>query len=75
MEPFIAESARKWRVADADMLHAYRNSIRTFDVGDGMTMFIGPNPTAHQLLEIGVVEGVDGEVIVHAMKARPKFLR
>ena len=27
------------------------------------------------LLEIGVIESVDGPIIIHAMTARPKYLR
>lgn len=38
-----------------------------------MTMLIGGS-TSGALLEIGVVEGADGSVIVHAMPAREKFL-
>lgn len=30
---------------------------------------------AGRLLEIGVVESSDGPLIVHAMEARPKYLR
>jgi hypothetical protein len=36
-------------------------------------MLIGPAPDA-DLLEIGVVNGSEGPVIVHAMRARPRFL-
>jgi hypothetical protein len=56
------------------MLHALRNPIRDFDLGDGLTMFIGPARDA-TLLEVGVSDGQQGPVIVHAMEARPKFLR
>ena len=28
-----------------------------------------------RLLEIGVIESVDGPIIIHAMPARPKYLR
>lgn len=43
---------------------------------DGLvgTMFVGADPTAN-LLEIGVVDTSDGPTIVHAMHARPKYLR
>ena len=37
-------------------------------------MLIWPD-TADRLLEIGVVSRNDRDVIVHAMPARPKFLR
>lgn len=36
--------------------------------------FIGGNPAA-VLYEIGVVEGTTAPVVVHAMRARGKFLR
>ena len=47
--------------------------IRAYDVDDGFTMFIGPAPNA-DLLELGVVSGTEGPVIVHAMPARQRFL-
>jgi hypothetical protein len=51
-DPIVAESARKHCVSDEDILHAYANPIRVFDLDEGFTM-----------------------VIVHAMRAREKFLR
>ena len=72
MNPVILTSARKHRIADDDMLHAYRNPIRVFDLDD-LTMLIGPDTTA-RLLEIGVSEAEGIEFIVHAMPARDRFL-
>lgn len=72
--PIIADSARKHGVSDDDMLHAYDNPIRVFDLDDGFTLIIGPAIDA-RLLEIGVVDGDLAPVIVHAMPARDKFLR
>jgi hypothetical protein len=72
VDPVISESARKRQISDDDMLHAYRNPIRVFDVGD-LTMLIGSD-TATRLLEIGVSEAEGIEFIVHAMPARDKFL-
>jgi hypothetical protein len=37
-------------------------------------MLIGADPTGN-LLEIGVIDSADGPIIVHAMTARPKYLR
>jgi hypothetical protein len=37
-------------------------------------MFIGPS-CAGEPLEIGVVTDDDGTAIIHAMRARPKFLK
>ena len=56
------------------MLHAYGHLIRAFELDEGMTMLIGGSASG-ALLEVGVVEGTDGSVIVHAMPAREKFLR
>ena len=41
-----------------------------------LVMLVGPDRSGSSLLEIGVVRADDGTpVIVHAMNARPKFLR
>lgn len=73
MDPVVLESARKHGISDADMFHAYRNPIRVFRLDD-LVMLIGPDP-AGQLLEVGVAEAEGIEFIVHAMAARPRFLR
>ncbi len=71
MDPVILESARKHGISDDDMLHAYRNPIRVFDLDD-LTMLVGPDQAARPL-EIGVARGNGVEFIVHAMAARDKF--
>ena len=68
----ILASARKHQISDDDMLHAYRNPIRVFDL-DELVMLIGPD-TAARLLEVGVSEAEGIEFIVHAMPARDRFL-
>jgi len=70
----IAESAHKHGVSDEDIRHAYAHPIRVFDLDEGFTMVIGANHEAI-IYEIGVVDGVPAPVVVHAMKARDKFLR
>jgi hypothetical protein len=57
------------------MLHAYRQHWIAFETDDdAVTMFIGPSGSG-QPLEVGVVIDDDGEAIIHAMHARPKFLK
>lgn len=73
-DPIIAPSAFKHGVSEDDILHAYRNPIRIFDLDDGFTMIIGANATAI-IFEVGVIEGHTANVIVHAMRAREKYLR
>jgi hypothetical protein len=67
----IGGPARKHGVADADIWHAVRN----VDMGDNLTMLIGPGSHG-ALLEIGVLD-MDGDdpVVIHAMPQRPKFYR
>lgn len=73
-DPVLAPSAFKHGLAEAEILHAYRNPIRVWDLGDGFTMVIGANAAA-VMLEIGYVQGDTAVVIVHALRAREKFLR
>jgi hypothetical protein len=73
-EPVIAPSARKHGLREEEILHAYHNPIRIWDLGDGFTMMIGPNAAAI-ILEVGYIDGATAVVIVHAMHAREKFLR
>jgi hypothetical protein len=72
-DPVILASARRHGVADHEMLHTYRNPIRVFDLDD-LTMLIGPDRSG-RLVEVGVVSAEGLDVIVHAMPARPRFLR
>lgn len=55
-----------------DMLRVYPNPVRVFVVDD-LVMLIGADSAA-RMLEVGVIEGSDGNVIVHAMPARSRFL-
>jgi len=73
MDPVIVASARKHGIADSDMLHAYRNPMRVFQMED-LVMLIGGDESA-RMLEIGVAAAEGIEFIVHAMPAREKFLR
>ena len=57
------------------MLHALRHHLRAFETDDpSVTMFVGPS-TRGEPLEIGVVSDEHGTAIIHAMIARPKFLK
>jgi hypothetical protein len=72
--PDIAPSARKHGIADDDMRHALRNPLLVEDLDDGLTMFVGPARDGTPL-EVGVADSDAGPVIVHAMRARPRYLR
>lgn len=70
----IAETARRHGVADEDMLHAVRNAMAEWEFEDEFTMLLGPARNA-DLLEVGVI-GIETDevVIVHAMRARRRYL-
>ena len=72
VDPVILAAARKHGVEDDDMLHAYRNPMRVFDLDD-LTMLVGSSESA-ALLEIGVAHAEGIDFIVHAMPARARFL-
>lgn len=74
MLPLVAPGAEKHGVREESMVHAFRNPIRIESLDDGFTMFVGPD-LAGNLLEVGVIDSDHGPVIVHAMPARPKYLR
>jgi hypothetical protein len=72
-DPVVLDSARRHGIADNDMLHAYRNPIRVLDLDD-IAMLVGPD-RAGRLLEVGVASADGVDLLVHAMPARPRFLR
>lgn len=72
--PVIAPSALRHGITTEDILHAWRNPIRYVVEEEDFLMLIGPSFSA-KILEIGIVEKVFGEHIVHAMPARRKYQR
>jgi len=73
-EPTIAASAGRHGIGQSDILHAFDHPMWVEHLDEGLLMMIGPDSTG-RLLEIGIVEGFDGPVVVHAMHARAKYLR
>ena len=73
-EPTIAASADRHGIDHTDIRHAFDHPMWIEDLDDGLLMVIGPAATG-RLLEIGIVDGLDGPVVVHAMHARAKYLR
>ena len=69
----IAGSARRHGIDDEDILHAYRNAFRVFEEGETV-MCIGADRSG-RILEVLVVTRHRRRRIVHAMRARPKYLR
>ena len=61
-------------VRDHDMIHAFNHPILVDELEEGLTMFVGADQ-AGTLLEVGIIDSSDGPIIIHAMPARPKYLR
>lgn len=72
--PIVLQSAHRHGVTEPDMLHAWAFAVTAYEFDDGMVMFIGPGRSG-DLLEVGAVDWHGTVAIVHAMRARPRFLR
>lgn len=71
----VGPAARKHGVNDDDMFQAVRHHWRAFETDDpAVSMFIVPS-RAGEPLEVGVVEDDEGVAVMHAMRARAKFLK
>jgi hypothetical protein len=74
VDPVVLASARKHGISDDDILHAYRHPLQVYEFDD-LTLLIGGDRSGRPL-EVGPATSEEGiEMIVHAMTARPKFLR
>jgi hypothetical protein len=73
----IADSARKHGIADADILHALDHAIwrglQRYDE-DERVIVIGPSRTG-ALLELVIRPALAPNTVIHADRAREKFLR
>ncbi len=72
----ILPSSRRNGIVDDSIRHAYTNAIAAITAPDqpDFTMLVGADAEG-QLLEIGVLASDDNDYIIHAVHARPKYLR
>ena len=71
----IHPSARKHGIADEGIEHAMRHPHAIDDQDDDTRLYLGPSRTA-DLLEVVMIVRDDGsELVIHAMKMRPKYRR
>ena len=73
MTTTIAPSALKHGISEENILHAYRNPIRLHRQQDRVLLVGGD--WGGNLLEIGVDQSEEHDVIIHAMPARDRLLR
>ena len=71
-----APECSETRVSDEDICHAYDNAIVAITTPDqpDFTMYVGPDG-AGRIFEIGVLSDADDDFVIHAMSARPKYLK
>ncbi|WP_419553592.1 hypothetical protein [Candidatus Poriferisodalis sp.] len=72
----VTEAARRHRIDDEDILHAYRNAMTIEHQDDGFIMITGAKRDG-ELLEVGFRYDPDSDTnfILHAMFARQQYLR
>lgn len=71
--PLVLQSATRHGIGEEDALHAWAFAATAYYVSNSMVMYIGPARSG-VLLEVGVVDWHGDIAIVHAMRARKKFL-
>jgi len=72
----ILPSARKHGVSDDDIRHGFTNAVAAITAPrqPDFTMLIGADLNG-QLLEIGVLAADDNDYVIHAMRARTKYVQ
>ncbi len=68
-------SARKHGVADEDIEHAIDNVMSIDDQDDDTRLYLGPARNADLLEVVTIVRDDGSELVIHAMKMRPKYRR
>lgn len=71
----VHPSARKHGLADEDIEHAMRHALAIDDQTDDTRLYVGPSRSADLLEVVTIVRDDDCELVIHAMKMRPKYRR
>jgi hypothetical protein len=71
----IHRSAGRHGIPRDDIEHAVRNAVAFDDQEDSVRVYLGPARDA-TLLEVAAIVRPDGsELVIHAMRMRPKYAR
>jgi len=68
-------SARKHGVDDEDIGHAIENAMSADEQDDDTRLYLGPARNAELLEVVSIVRADGSELVIHAMKMRPKYRR
>lgn len=69
----IYRSARKHGIGDEDILHAIEHALSAGEQDDGKVLYLGPDRAANLLEVVSVVRDDGSEIVIHAMRMRPKY--
>jgi hypothetical protein len=69
----VASSALRHGISEVDATHAYRNAIIRWKFDEEFEMLVGADQSGH-LLEVGLVRRGNSLILIHAMRAREKFI-
>ena len=72
----ILSSARRHGISDDDIRHGFNNAVAAITAPSqpDFTMLVGADLNG-QLLEIGVLAADDDDFVIHAMRARAKYVK
>lgn len=71
----IHESARKHGIADEDIEHAMDNAMSVDQQEDDTRLYLGPARNAELLEVVTIIRDDQSELVIHAMKMRPRYRR
>ena len=71
----IHPSARKHGLADEDIEHPMRHALAIDDQADDTRLHVGPSRSADLLEVVTIVRDDGSELVIHAMRMRPKYRR
>lgn len=69
----IYRSARKHGIGDEDILHAIEHALAAGEQDDGKVLYLGHDRSANLLEVVSVVRHDGSEIVIHAMRMRPKY--
>ncbi len=62
-------------MADEDIEHAIENAMSIDDQDDDTLLYLGPARNAELLEVVAIIRDDGSELVIHAMKMRPKYRR
>jgi hypothetical protein len=69
----VHPSAHKHGLADEDIEHAMRHALAIDDQADDTRLYVGPSRSADLLEVVTIVRNDGSELVIHAMRMRPKY--